>query len=91
MDLMPWDLRIWICDRKPKSGDNAGRLADNYLHYFQSELLAELYQILHIAPLRTSPYHPQTDSLVKRFNKTLKDMLKKAAVEEDRDWDKLLP
>ena len=58
---------------------------------FQSELLAELYRLLHISPLRTTPYHPQTDGLVERFNKTLKDMLKKAAVEEGKDWDKLIP
>lgn len=58
---------------------------------FQSQLLAELYQLLHIEGLRTSPYHPQTDGLVERFNQTLKAMLKKAAVEEGKDWDKLIP
>ena len=58
---------------------------------FQSELLAELYRLIHVSPLRTTPYHPQTDGLVERFNKTLKDMLKKAAVEEGKDWDKLIP
>ena len=58
---------------------------------FTSNLLAEVYRLLHIQPIRTSPYHSQTDSLVERFNQTLKSMLKKAATEEGKDWDKLIP
>ena len=58
---------------------------------FTSQLLAELYRMLHVHPIRTSPYHPQTDGLVERFNKTLKSMLRKAAIEEGKDWDKMLP
>lgn len=58
---------------------------------FMSQLLKELYKLLHIKPIRTSPYHPQTDGLVERFNQTLKAMLRKSAVEEGKDWDKLLP
>ena len=58
---------------------------------FTSQLLTELYKMLHVHPIRTSPYHPQTDGLVERFNQTLKSMLRKAAVEEGKDWDKMLP
>ena len=58
---------------------------------FTSSLLAELYRMLHVHPIRTSPYHPQTDGLVERFNQTLKSMLRKCATEEGKDWDKLLP
>ena len=43
---------------------------------FTSQLLKEVYRLLHIQPIRTSPYHPQTDGLVKRFNQTLKAMLR---------------
>ena len=57
---------------------------------FMSKLLSELYQLLHVQQIRTSPYHPQTDGLVIRFNKTLKSTLCKTAV-EGKDWDKLLP
>ena len=38
---------------------------------FMSQLLKELYNLLHISQIRTSPYHLQTNSLVERFNKTL--------------------
>lgn len=58
---------------------------------FQSQLLGALYKLLHVEALRTSPYHPQTDGLVERFNQTLKQMLKKTALEEGKDWDKLIP
>ena len=58
---------------------------------FTSNLLAEIYLLLHIKPNRTSPYHPQTDGLVERFNQTLKAMVQKAATEEGKDWDKLVP
>ena len=58
---------------------------------FTSQLLSEIYQLLHVHPIRTTPYHPQTDGLVERFNQTLKSMLRKAAVQEGKDWDKLLP
>ena len=55
---------------------------------FTSLLLAELYRML---PIRTSPYHPQTDGLVERFNQTFKNMLRKSATKEGKDWNKLLP
>ena len=58
---------------------------------FTSQLLTEIYKMLHVHPIRTTPYHPQTDGLVERFNQTLKSMLRKAATNEGKDWDKLLP
>ncbi len=58
---------------------------------FTSQLLTELYRMLHVRPIRTTPYHPQTDGLVERFNQTLKLMLRKTTVKQGKDWDKLLP
>ena len=58
---------------------------------FMSKLLGELYRLLHVHPIKTSPYHPQTDGLVERFNGTLKTMLRKTVGAEGKDWVKLLP
>ena len=58
---------------------------------FTSQLLLELYRMLWVKAIRTTPYHPQTDGLVERFNQTLKQMLRKTIDEEGSEWDKLLP
>ena len=58
---------------------------------FTSALLRELYHMLGVKAITTSPYHPQTDGLVERFNQTLKMMLKKVLLQERRQWDKMLP
>jgi len=44
---------------------------------FMSQFLKELYNVLHINQLCTSPYHSQTDGLVGHFNQVLKAMLRK--------------
>ena len=58
---------------------------------FMLQLLRELYNLLNICPIHTSPYHPQMDALVERFNKTLKALLRKLVSKEGHDWDRLLP
>ena len=42
---------------------------------FMSRTLRKLYELLGIQSIRTSVYHPQTDRLVERFNRTLKSWL----------------
>lgn len=58
---------------------------------FLSKLLREVYQLLGIKGIKTTPYHPQSDGLVERFNQTLKNMLRKFISETGADWDQWLP
>uniref|UniRef100_A0A8C5Q3B7 Integrase catalytic domain-containing protein n=1 Tax=Leptobrachium leishanense TaxID=445787 RepID=A0A8C5Q3B7_9ANUR len=58
---------------------------------FMSRVMKELCKLLGIKQLKTSVYHPQTDGLVERFNKTLKSMLREAIDKDGRNWDLLLP
>ena len=55
---------------------------------FTSHVLAKLYRLLYIHAIHTNPYHPQMDGMVERFNKKLKEMLRKTIDEEGKDWDK---
>ena len=57
---------------------------------FTLRLLEKLHQLLGVKAIRTSPYHSQTDGLVKRSNGTLKAMPWKFVTKEGKDWDQLL-
>ncbi|XP_062614536.1 uncharacterized protein LOC134276295 [Saccostrea cucullata] len=58
---------------------------------FTSALLKDLYEKIKIKGITTTPYHPQANGKVERFNGTLKSMLKKLCMENGEDWDVLLP
>ena len=58
---------------------------------FMSRIMKDLCKLMKIKQLSTSVYHPQTDGLVERFNRTLKQMLKKVMEADGRNWDQLLP
>lgn len=58
---------------------------------FMSTVMKETCRQLKVKQIKTSIYHPQTDGLVERFNKTLKHMLKKVIDIDGKNWDHLLP
>ena len=58
---------------------------------FESILFSEVCNKLGIKKTRTVPYRPQSDGLVERFNRTLKQMLKSFVDKNKSDWDDLLP
>ena len=57
---------------------------------FRSKLFTYLTNALQIRKLRTTAYHPRTDGMVERSNRTLIDVLSKFA-EKVPDWDLRLP
>ncbi|CAG2255790.1 Retrovirus-related Pol polyprotein from transposon 17.6,Retrovirus-related Pol polyprotein from transposon 297 [Mytilus edulis] len=58
---------------------------------YESRLFQEVCKVLDIKKTRTTPYHPQSDGMVERFNKTLATMLSAYVQEHQRDWDKYIP
>ncbi|PIK58186.1 hypothetical protein BSL78_04910 [Apostichopus japonicus] len=58
---------------------------------FESELFQHMCRLLDIHKTRTTPFHPQSDGMVERFNRTLEDMLSLVVSENQKDWDAWLP
>ena len=58
---------------------------------FVSKLFKEMCKLLQIEKTQTTPYHPESDGMVGRFNRTLCAMLSAFVDENHRNWDKLLP
>ncbi|MEW8548469.1 MAG: reverse transcriptase domain-containing protein, partial [Candidatus Thiodiazotropha sp.] len=58
---------------------------------FESNLLKHVCELLEIEKTRTTAYHPESDGLVERLNKTLVTMLRSCVDEDQKNWDTLLP
>ena len=58
---------------------------------FESELFKVLCEKLGIEKTRTSPYRPNSDGLIERFNRTLKQMLTNFVNQHRNDWDDHIP
>lgn len=54
---------------------------------FDGLLIKEICRILQIRKSRTSPYHPQGDGLVERFNRTLLNMLATSVKDNPLNWE----
>ena len=57
---------------------------------FMSRTMKELYGLGKVKAIRTSVYHPATDGLCERFNRTLKSMIRKFVLEDARNWHQWL-
>ena len=61
---------------------------------FEACVFQEICKLLHINKTRTTPYHPQSDGLIERFNRTLQNMLAVSLSDSSSDqseWETLLP
>ncbi|XP_063590436.1 uncharacterized protein LOC134767369 [Penaeus indicus] len=57
---------------------------------FTSDIMKEVYRLLSIQSLTTTPYHAMCNGLVEKFNGTLKKMLKRMCVEQPKEWHRYL-
>ena len=58
---------------------------------FDNVMIHELSELLGTVKTKTTPYHPRSDGLVERFNRTLLAMLAMFVSQEHDNWDDLLP
>ncbi|UYV75173.1 hypothetical protein LAZ67_12002747, partial [Cordylochernes scorpioides] len=58
---------------------------------FISQVIKDINALCGIVHRFTTAYHPQTNGLTERFNKTLGDMLSMYTGVEQKDWDQVLP
>ena len=58
---------------------------------FESAVFTEMCQMLGMHKTRTTAYHPQSDGMIERFNRTLEDQLAKFVDYHQRDWDEHIP
>ena len=58
---------------------------------FESKLFEHLMQLLDVDKTRTTPFHPQSNAVIERKNKTLQNMLAKCIIEEQSNWSQQLP
>ena len=57
---------------------------------FETQLMSEVCKLLHIHKTMTTPYHPQCDGLMERFNRTLLNMLATCASDHPFDWEQYI-
>jgi transposase InsO family protein len=58
---------------------------------FVNKLSAEMFELLNVQHSKTSPYHPQCNSQVEVFNKTVKKYLASYVDDSTLNWDEWLP
>ncbi|KAG1135008.1 hypothetical protein G6F37_007337 [Rhizopus arrhizus] len=58
---------------------------------FLSDLIRKVCQNYSIIHKTTTPYNPQSNGLIERFNRTLGQILQRRSEDEKKDWDLYLP
>ena len=58
---------------------------------FNSELMQDNCRTFMIAKMRTTPYHPQGNGQIERFNRVIADTLSNYCSQKPQEWDVYLP
>jgi transposase InsO family protein len=81
MEVASLFVERWICERGIPD-----RLLSDCGSQFTSNLMKSVCKILGIHKVYTTPYHPQTDGTVERYNRSLLSMLKKFIHDRQSEW-----
>ena len=79
-----------LIDMTSRVGIPEELLTDNGSNFI-SKIMKSYCQAMGIRQIKTSPYHPQTDGMVERFNATLKTLIRKLTQNPGVEWDACLP
>ena len=79
-------LERWICRFGCPYSNHTDRGTN-----FESQLFANLLKKLEIDKTRTTAFHPQSNSVIERMNRTLLNMLAKCIDEDQTNWSVKLP
>lgn len=77
---------VWM----PKHGVPVRLLSDNGLH-FANQIVCDFCTNTGVRKIFSTPYHPQGNSVVESFMRTLKKALATLVSEDGSDWDRYLP
>ena len=66
------------------------QLHSDQVQNFESAVITEVCRLLDVDKSRTTPYHPKSDSLVEKFNRTLLSMLATAVTVWPLEWEQHL-
>ena len=63
------------------------QLPSNQGKQFESKLISTICKLLQVKKSQTTPYHPQSNRLVERFNRTVSNMLASTVKENPFEWE----
>ena len=84
------DVEMKLMDLMSRVGIS-NEILTNQESNFTSKLLKEIYKLLGIRGIKITLYHPQTNGMVERSNRTVKSMLRQCTSDNPKNWDIFLP
>ena len=72
---------VFLCFSTPE------QLYSDQGRQFESQLVSKACKLLHVQKTQTTPYHPQSDGFVKRFNRTMLAMLATCTKDNPLHWE----
>ena len=54
---------------------------------FEGHLFRDMCKMMDKEKTRTTPWHPQSDGMIERFNRTLETMLRQSITKEQKYWN----